>query len=204
MTLDLDMATEFAVQDELVEFMESRGFETLHRSTGYSNHRHSDAARGRVDFMYVQGKTCEQLFGGVRELPGPSGIAIAVPRPEHLIAMKVQAMKDAPERTWQDLADIGYLLRLPAVDATRRTAISRAPDSRRSGMSSRTRSEAAALNLTADVPTTAQDVAVLRQLRAATPSWFSLTLSELDALLPRAALYRRPPIRAEAHPFVLS
>ena len=29
--------------------------------------------------------------------------------------MKVQAMKDAPERTWQDLVDIGYLLRLPDV-----------------------------------------------------------------------------------------
>jgi hypothetical protein len=30
--------------------------------------------------------------------------------------MKVQAMKDAPDRTWQDLVDIGYLLRLPGVD----------------------------------------------------------------------------------------
>ena len=41
---------------------------------------------------------------------------IAVPRPEHLIAMKVQAMKDSPDRTWQDLVDIGYLLRLHGVD----------------------------------------------------------------------------------------
>jgi hypothetical protein len=32
--------------------------------------------------------------------------------------MKVQAMKDAPERTWQNLVDIGYLLRLPGVDDT--------------------------------------------------------------------------------------
>ena len=30
--------------------------------------------------------------------------------------MKVQAIRDAPERTWQDLADIGYLLRLEGVD----------------------------------------------------------------------------------------
>lgn len=41
---------------------------------------------------------------------------IGVPRPEHLIAMTVQAMKDAPDRTLQDLADISYLLRLPGVD----------------------------------------------------------------------------------------
>jgi hypothetical protein len=65
--------------------------------------------------MYVQGRTSELLFGALRHLPGPGGVRVAVPRPEHLIAMKVQAMKDAPERTWQDLVDIGYLLRLPDV-----------------------------------------------------------------------------------------
>jgi hypothetical protein len=66
--------------------------------------------------MYVEGRTSELLFGTTRQVLGPGGLSIAVPRPEHLIAMKVQAMKDAPERTWQDLADIGYLLRLPGVD----------------------------------------------------------------------------------------
>lgn len=116
MTLDLDIVTESSAQDALVAFMESRGFRTLHRSTGYSNHRHDERLRGRVDFMYVDGRTSELLFNGTRQLPGPGGATIAVPRPEHLIAMKVQAMKDAPERTWQDMADIGYLLRLPGVD----------------------------------------------------------------------------------------
>jgi hypothetical protein len=66
--------------------------------------------------MYVQGRTSELLFDGVRQLPGPGGVMIAVPRPEHLIAMKVQAVRYAPERTLQDLVDIGYLLRLPGVD----------------------------------------------------------------------------------------
>jgi hypothetical protein len=116
MTLDLDVVTETAAQDAVVEFMESRGFTTLHRSSGYSNHRHPERRHGRVDFMYVRGRTSELLFGAVRHLPGPGGVTMAVPRPEHLIAMKVQAMKDAPERTWQDLVDIGYLLRLPEVD----------------------------------------------------------------------------------------
>jgi hypothetical protein len=116
MTLDLDVVTESAAQDALVTFMESRGFTTLHRSSGYSNHRHPERRHGRVDFMYVQGRTSELVFGGLRYLPGPGGILVAVPRPEHLIAMKVQAMKDAPERTWQDLVDIGYLLRLPEVN----------------------------------------------------------------------------------------
>lgn len=116
MTLDLDVVTEGAAQDEVVAFMESRGFATLHRSSGYSNHRHPDATRGRVDFMYVRGDTVERLFAQLRELPGPGGRALRVPRPEHLIAMKVRAIKDAPERTWQDLADIGFLVRLDGID----------------------------------------------------------------------------------------
>ena len=116
MTLDLDIVTDAAAQDSLVAFMESQGFVTLHRSSGYSNHRHADRNRGRVDFMYVRGETAEKLFASARELPGPGGRSILVPKPEHLIAMKVQAMKDAPERTWQDLVDIAYLFRLDGVN----------------------------------------------------------------------------------------
>jgi hypothetical protein len=116
LTLDLDLVTEAAVQDALIEFMESLGFATLHRSSGYSNHRHSDRSHGRVDFMYVRGETADKLFASAKELPGPGGRSILVPKPEHLIAMKVQAMKDAPERTWQDLVDIAYLFRLDGVN----------------------------------------------------------------------------------------
>jgi hypothetical protein len=41
------------------------------------------------------------------------GTTLLVPRPEHLAAMKVQAMKNDPSRTFQDLADIQALLSLP-------------------------------------------------------------------------------------------
>ena len=49
MTLDLDVVTEADAQETLVAFMESQGFATLHRSSGYSNHRHPDRNRGRVE-----------------------------------------------------------------------------------------------------------------------------------------------------------
>jgi hypothetical protein len=116
MTLDLDLITHVDAQDAVVTFMTSRGFTTLHRSTGYSNHVHADRRHGRVDFMYVGGDTATRLFAALRTMPGPGGHPIEVPKPEHLIAMKVQAMRDAPERTWQDLVDIGYLLKLDGVD----------------------------------------------------------------------------------------
>ena len=115
-TLDLDLAVEIDAQEELVRYMEESGFETLHCSAAYSNHLHPDPMRGRIDFLYVRGSTRDQLFAEAQTRPGPRGIIVRVPRPEHLIAMKVQAMKSDPGRTFQDLADIRHLILLPGVD----------------------------------------------------------------------------------------
>jgi hypothetical protein len=41
---------------------------------------------------------------------------LAVPRPEHLAAMKVFAMKNDPSRTFRELEDIRFLLTLDGVD----------------------------------------------------------------------------------------
>jgi len=92
-TLDLDLAVDGSIQDELIRFMESEGFETLYRSAGYSNHLHPNEDLGRVDFVYVRGETREKLFSEAREQPGPEGFQVPVPRPEHLIAMKVVAIQ---------------------------------------------------------------------------------------------------------------
>lgn len=116
LTLDLDVVTEADAQQTLIAMMEASGFTTLHQSAGYSNHLHSDERRGRVDVMYVRGETRDRLFSTAKELPGPGRTMMLVPKPEHLIAMKVQAIRDAPERMWQDLADIGFLLRIDGVN----------------------------------------------------------------------------------------
>lgn len=115
-TLDLDVLVEIEAQKELVSFMEEMGFETLHCSTAYSNHLHPDPIRGRVDFLYVRGSTRDQLFAEAETRSGPHGLHVLVPKPEHLIAMKVLAIKSDPGRTFQDLADIRYLASLPGVD----------------------------------------------------------------------------------------
>jgi len=115
-TLDLDFVVEVAAQDELVRFLERGGWETLHRSAGYSNHLHPDPRRGRVDFVYVEPETARRLFADCREVAGPGGVRARVPRPEHLAAMKVTAMKNDPTRRFQELADIRALLTLAGVD----------------------------------------------------------------------------------------
>ena len=48
--------------------------------------------------------------------PGPGGMKISVPRPEHLAAMKAYSIKNDPERTLRELADIRVLLDAPGVD----------------------------------------------------------------------------------------
>lgn len=115
-TSDLDLVTVREAQGALVGSLERTGYETLYRSEGYSNHVHSDPLLGRVDIIYVDGVTSRRLFGGCRKHLNVAGRRLPVPRPEHLIAMKVQAIKNDPRRAFKDLADVQALMRLPGID----------------------------------------------------------------------------------------
>ena len=115
-TVDLDLVVEAAAQDDLIRFLESLGYQTLHRSSGYSNHAHLDPSQGKLDVVYVRGETGEKIFSSCRRLKGPGGIDAPVPRPEHLAALKVLAMKNDPSRTFQEMADLRFLIALPGVD----------------------------------------------------------------------------------------
>jgi hypothetical protein len=115
-TVDLDLLTERRVQERLVAFLESLGYETLHRSDGYSNHLHSDDQWGRLDILYVDDRTSRSLFASARDFAPAGGRALKLPRPEHLVAMKVQAVKNDPSRTLKDLSDVRELLRVTDVD----------------------------------------------------------------------------------------
>lgn len=123
--------------------------------------------------------------------------------PEHLIAMKVQAMRDAPEHTCRILQTSPICCGSRAWIETRCAPTSSASASGRNGVSWSERTDTHYLDLDLDVPTTAQDVDALRELRRQTPSWFSLTPEALEALLPKDALDCRPPMRSDATPFTL-
>lgn len=115
-TRDVDFVVPRAAQDRVVAFTESRGFETLHVSEGYSNHLHPDPDRGRVDFMYVDEATAAKLFASAVRKTIVGTQAAPVPAPEHLLAMKALAMKNAPDRVLADAPDVQFLLKLPGVD----------------------------------------------------------------------------------------
>jgi hypothetical protein len=114
-TVDIDFVAEASAQDAVIADLEALGYRTLHRSAGYSNHLHPQAELGRLDFIYVDEGTARQILESARVVT-IAGRRVRVPRPEHLAAMKVQAMKNDPTRTYQDLADVRLLLGLPSVD----------------------------------------------------------------------------------------
>jgi hypothetical protein len=60
------------------------------------------------------------------------------------------------------------------------------------------------IDIQRDVPTTPEDVEALRRLRRETASWFPLSPAEFEALVPEGALDRRPVMRPDARPFMLS
>ncbi len=115
-TRDVDFVIDREKRDRIIVFTESLGYETLHASEGYSNHLHEDPSRGRVDFMYVDAVTAAKLFAETTPKPIVGGLVAPVPKPEHLLAMKAMAMKNAPQRVLIDSPDVQFLLRLPGVD----------------------------------------------------------------------------------------
>ena len=68
--------------------------------------------------MYVYGRTADELFAAA-EIRQTVGVSLPVLRPEHIIAMKVHAMKQSPMRVLIDAPDIAYLLTLPGIDRNR-------------------------------------------------------------------------------------
>jgi predicted nucleotidyltransferase len=114
-TQDLDFAVDADARRDLISLFESLGYETLYCSEGYSNHVHRLSGLGRVDCIYVGEPTATSLFERATAAP-ILGRTIRVPRPEHLAAMKVLAMKNDPSRTFQDMADLQFILGLPGVD----------------------------------------------------------------------------------------
>ena len=119
-TFDLDLVTRADAQARLVPHLEELGYETVHRSAGYSNHSHADPEWGSVDVVYIDEETARQLFPACTRTLRLGGREVPVPSPEHLIAMKIQALRNDPTRELQDLADIQYLLGLP--ETSRETA----------------------------------------------------------------------------------
>jgi hypothetical protein len=110
-TQDVDFLVRSKNQEKIIRYLEmSLGYETIHRSAGFSNHVHPLSGLGRVDFLYVQGATADAMFGQSSRLQVFGDFRLPVVKPEHLVALKVFAMANNPERALREMADIKELL----------------------------------------------------------------------------------------------
>lgn len=114
-TFDLDLLAHRRTRDELVSFLEARGFTTLSLQPGFSNHQHAEPALGRVDVIYADGTTADAVFAGCSRRAITPAIEAPVPRAEHLVAMKTQSFAHDQSR-YSDLADLQFLLAIPGLD----------------------------------------------------------------------------------------
>jgi len=93
--------------------LESLGYETLYVSRGCSNHLHSIGSLGRIHFVYVEGETGEKIFPEAQPY-FLEDLSIPLVRPERLTALKVFAMKNDPQRTFREMADIRAMRQKPS------------------------------------------------------------------------------------------
>ncbi len=113
LTFDIDFIVDRMNQEKIVTHMEEHGYETLRRSEGYSNHVSREL--GRVDFIYIEGSTADKIFRTTTEQTY-RGYKLFVPRPEHLAAMKILAMKNDPSRKYQEMIDLAFIWSLSEVN----------------------------------------------------------------------------------------
>ncbi|MHB8797624.1 MAG: nucleotidyl transferase AbiEii/AbiGii toxin family protein [Thermoanaerobaculia bacterium] len=115
-TADLDLVVDDGVREELLRRLAGEGFEAVFTSEGFTNLLHPDTALGRLDLIWVEGETSRRLFAASRERPLPGGPSVPVPAPEHLVEMKVRAIRNRPTRVFRDGEDLRRLLALDGID----------------------------------------------------------------------------------------
>ena len=114
-TRDVDFITRTEYQKGIIEYLESLGFETLNRSEGFSNHLHP-VGSVRIDLVYIEGETANIVFKSTKKRLIFENLELAVVSPEHLIALKLFAIQNEPDRKYKELADIKEIFQLTNLD----------------------------------------------------------------------------------------
>jgi len=114
-TKDIDFITRDKYQKKIIKYLESLGFKTLHSSAGFSNH-FNPVGSMRIDLIYVEDYTADSIFKSVRDISVFDNKKCPVIDHNHLIILKLFALKNDPDRKYKELADIKELLKLVTVD----------------------------------------------------------------------------------------
>jgi hypothetical protein len=118
-TYDLDIVADDGKRREITSALLDVGFRVENDAPGFTNLTPADPKLGPLDFLWVRGSTSRQVLGEAVEKPGPDGEPLLVVKPEHLVAMKIQAVRDTPTRVFRYAEDLRLLLALPDIDENR-------------------------------------------------------------------------------------
>ena len=114
-TRDIDFITRIEHQNKIIGYLESIGFETLNRSEGFSNHFHP-VGTVRMDLVYIGGETADIILKSANKRLIFEGLEIPVVSPEHLVALKLFAIRNDPGRKYKEFADIKEIFQLTNMD----------------------------------------------------------------------------------------
>jgi len=109
LTYDCDCAVLDRNEETLKAKLASIGYVLNDRQAHFSRYVHLGRQRAVVDVMRLDAKTFALLSTGARETQIGEK-CVRVPRAFHLLAMKLHALKQNPERAHKDWADICHLL----------------------------------------------------------------------------------------------
>lgn len=111
-TGDLDVMAKIDDKPAWRKFFISLGYQIFHETDAFLQLSPSASLVWPVDIMFVDKATIEGVLAESCQAEIEPGKAYPVPSPQHLIAMKLHAMKEAGKiRDLKDIADIIELLR---------------------------------------------------------------------------------------------
>ena len=115
-TLDVDFLVRRDDQPGWRALLETEGFKLLSDQGTFVQFSPPYGVEWRLDLMLVNGETFSKLAAGART-GQLLGIDTQIPRPEHLIALKLHALKHGhPERFEKDFGDVLSLTRNAGLD----------------------------------------------------------------------------------------
>ena len=116
-TRDIDFLTRIEYQEKIVRHLSSLGFDTVHRTTAFTNHVHP-VGNTRIDVMYVEGATADTMLSSTEKAQLLGSSTVPVVSPEHLIALKLFAAHNDAQRKFREFADIQQIMRRVNVDTS--------------------------------------------------------------------------------------
>ena len=110
-TVDFDCLIATRSIDELSRFLRQYDYTEAGRMGGFVRYYYKDRSVGDLDVMPVDAQTFERIFQESRVIDFET-FKVRIPKPLHLIALKLHAIKNNGKRELKDGADIVEILRL--------------------------------------------------------------------------------------------